>query len=76
VSCWTGVPDPLLAIADHEADVDDARRSRLCGDQEYRRPHDQQLREGDLALLFNSSLQRNRHTKLNDNWRLLRLNPL
>jgi hypothetical protein len=46
------------------------KANKVYFDEHHRhRPHDQQLREGDLVLLFNSSLQRNRHTKLNDNWR-------
>jgi hypothetical protein len=46
------------------------KANKIYFDEHHRRwPHDEQLREGDLVLLFNSSLQRNRHTKLNDNWR-------
>jgi RNase H-like domain found in reverse transcriptase/Integrase zinc binding domain len=33
------------------------------------RPQSQELREGDLVLVLDSSLQPNRHTKLYDNWR-------
>ena len=33
------------------------------------RPDSQQLREGDLVLLYDSALQKNRNTKLFDKWR-------
>jgi len=53
------------------ANLRNSRKANKVYFDEHRRhrPHNQQLREGDLVLLFNSSLQRNRHTKLNDNWR-------
>ena len=39
-------------------------------DQHHRlRPESQQLRVGDLVLLFDSALQKTRNTKLLDNWR-------
>jgi hypothetical protein len=33
------------------------------------RPDSQQLQEGDLVLLYDSALQKNRNTKLHDKWR-------
>jgi len=54
--------------------ADNLRNSRKANkvyfDQHHRlRPQNQQLKEGDLVLLYDSALQKNRNTKLNDRWR-------
>src|SRR5271170_3414464 len=46
------------------------KANKIYFDQHHRlRPQNQQLHEGDFVLLYDSSLQKNRHTKLNDRWR-------
>src|SRR5438552_17888986 len=44
--------------------------NKVYFDQHKRlRPNSQQLQEGDLVLLYDSALQKNRHTKFRDKWR-------
>ena len=44
--------------------------NKVYFDQHKRlRPISQQLQEGDLVLLYDNSLQKNRHTKFRDKWR-------
>ena len=45
------------------------KQQGLLGQYKKLRPNSQQLQEGDLVLLHESSLQKNRHTKFHDKWR-------
>ena len=46
------------------------KANKVYFDQHHRlRPQNQQLKEGDLVLLYDSALQKNRNTKFNDRWR-------
>ena len=46
------------------------KANKIYFDQHHRlRPLNQRLRKGDLVLVYDSSLQTNRNTKLNDRWR-------